>query len=127
MKVGSVRIVDGWSYPTVSIEFHRTRDGVRVVEALLDSGFNGAVSLPANVVERLGLPLVTERAATLADGSDIKIKVHVGYVRFAARRYRCAVWATGDVPMIGMHLLQGFKVCFEAFEGGVIEIERSGD
>ena len=97
------------------------------MEALLDSGFNGTVSLPEDEVEKLGLPLVSERSVTLADGNDARVKVHVGNVRFAARWYRCPVLATGDVPTIGMHLMQGMKVCFEASEGGAIEIERSDD
>lgn len=92
---------------------------------MLDTGFNGAVSLPAEVVERVGLPLVTERTVTLCDASDVRLRVHVGYIRFADGWHHCPVIATGDVPLVGMQLLEGLKVCFEAVEGGGIEIENS--
>lgn len=120
-------MLNGGFFPTVAIGFRLTQVGAHEVEALLDSGFNGAVSLPLAEVDKLGLPLVTERAVTLADGSDVNVKVHSGFVCFAGRRYRCAVLATGDVPTVGMHLLQGMRVCFEAFEGGAIEVESSAD
>lgn len=116
-------MVSGGLFPAVEIEIRRTRSGTQTVEALLDSGFNGAVSLPVDEVEKLGLPLMTEHAVTLADGSDVNVKVHVGFIRLGEQWKRCAVLATGDVPTVGMHLLQRLKVCFEAVDGGDIEIE----
>ena len=127
MKVGNVRMVNGGLFPTVAIEVHRTRAGAYAIEALLDSGFNGPVSLPADEVEKLGLPLMTEHAVTLADGSDVNVKVHVGHVRFANEWHRSAVLATGDVPTVGMRLMKGLKVCFEADEDGDIEVEALND
>jgi hypothetical protein len=43
-----------------------------------------------------------------------------------AAPFRCAVLASGDVHTVGMHLLQGLKVCCEAVEGGEIEIRSFG-
>ena len=124
MKIGEVRVINDGLFPAVEIEVRRTHSGTqpRPVEALLDTGFDGALSLPSDYVETLQLPLMTERVVTLGDGSSVNVKVHVGFVRIASQWYRCAVLATGDIPTVGMHLMQGLKVCFEATEDGEIEI-----
>ena len=64
---------------------------------------------------------------TLADASEVSVDLYKGLIGFAGKRYRCAVLAAGDVPTVGMHLLQGLRVCFEAVEGGDIEIEGWDD
>ena len=123
MKVGSVQRIGGGLAAIVEVEVRWSSGRSRTFEALLDTGFNGAVSLPAEVVEEVGLPLVTERTVTLGDASDVRVRVHAGYIRFSDGWRRCPVLATGDVPTVGMHLIHGLKVCFESADGGDIEIE----
>ena len=71
-----------------------------VIEALVDSGFTGAVSLPLRVVEDLKLEWAAEHSVTLGDASEISVDLYEGIVVFAGRRYRCAVLATGDEPTV---------------------------
>ncbi|HLA64539.1 MAG TPA: hypothetical protein VK610_08920, partial [Rhodothermales bacterium] len=40
------------------------------VEAVLDTGFDGALSLPTEIIERLGLEWQRRGYALLADGSE---------------------------------------------------------
>ena len=127
MKIGAVRRIGGGLAATVEVEIRWSASHSRTFEALLDTGFNGSVSLPTKVVEEVGLPLVTERTVTLGDASDLRVRVHAGYIRFADDWHRCPVLATGDIPLVGMQLLEGLKVCFESVEGGDIEIETSND
>ena len=128
MKVGSVRLGEEGLVPFVAIEIDGGKEeDCAEIEALLASGFSGAVSVPLSVVEQLKLKWSGEHSVTLADASEVWVDLYEGIVLFAGRRYRCAVLATGASPAIGMQLMQGMKVCFEAFEGGVVEIERSDD
>ena len=53
MKVGSVRLNAGGLMPTVRIEVWGSGDTTKLVDALLDSGFTGATSLPLTDVEAL--------------------------------------------------------------------------
>ncbi len=92
----------------------------RNVQRVARHGFNGAVSLPAENVAELGLPLIREQTVTLGDASDVRVRVHAGHVRFADGWHRCPVLATGDVPLVGMQLMSGAKVCFEAVDGGEV-------
>ena len=127
MKLGEVRTIGGGLSATIEIEIRWASDRARKFDALLDTGFNGAVSLPSKVVRELGLPLVSERTVTLGDASDVRVMVHAGIVRLADGWHRCPILATGDMPLVGMQLLEGLKVCFEAVDGGVIEIVASDD
>ena len=126
MKIGTVRLCEEGLLPLVPIEVESgTEDDRTELEALLDSGFTGAISVPLRTVEGLKLEWSGEHSVTLGDASKVGVDLYEGIVLFAGRRYRCAVLATGDVPTVGMHLMQGMKVCFEALEGGAIEIESS--
>ena len=127
MKIGRVRSVGGGLAATLEIEIRWSTGRSKTFNAFLDTGFNGAVSLPAENVAELGLPLVTERTVILGDARDVRMRVHAGRVRFADEWHRCPVLATGDVPLVGMQLIEGAKVCFEAVEGGDIEIETLDD
>jgi clan AA aspartic protease len=50
------------------------------IDALLDTGFNGFLTLPSALVASLGYPWVCDEEATLADGSTQQLTVHAGKV-----------------------------------------------
>ncbi len=123
MKIGSVRSVGGGLAATLKIEIRWSTGRSKTFNAFLDTGFSGAVSLPPENVAELGLPLVTERTVILGDARDVRMRVHAGRVRFADEWHRCPVLATGDVPLVGMQLIEGANVCFEAVPGGDVSLE----
>ena len=57
----------------------------REIEAVVDTGYNGFLTLPPVLVGELALPFVTSGEATLADGSAVSFDIHmvtvVGMVR----------------------------------------------
>ena len=124
MKIGVVCLGEGGLVPMVQAEVLNRAGSSSSFDALLDTGFSGAVCAPKTMVRNLGLAWNGTHLVVLADASEIEVDVYIGFVGFAGRQYRCAVLATGDIPTVGMHLLQGMKVCFEAAEGGTIEIEN---
>ena len=44
----------------------------REIEAVIDTGYNGFLTLPPALVSELGLPLVTRGTAFLADGEEVR-------------------------------------------------------
>ena len=48
----------------------------REVEAVIDTGFTGFLSLPSALATELGLPFLTNESAFLADGSLVMLSVH---------------------------------------------------
>lgn len=90
----------------------------RTVEAVIDTGFTGHVSVAADLVERLGLKAAASASARYADGSIRLVDlypVEVEWIEGAA-----VVWATAsaiDDVLIGTALL----------EGHVLEIDFGAD
>jgi clan AA aspartic protease len=95
------------------------------IEAVMDTGFTGFLTLPPNVVARLSLPFTLPMPATLADGSQILLSVYKVIVLWDGAERDIDVLATGTEPLIGMSLLEGSDVAFRAEEGGRITISRS--
>lgn len=48
----------------------------QMVEALIDTGFTGFLSLPLSIVESLGLPWIFRDSATLGDGSEVIFEMY---------------------------------------------------
>ncbi len=48
----------------------------REIEAVVDTGYNGRLTLPTELVLALELPLVTINTVILADGSEVALEVH---------------------------------------------------
>ena len=46
------------------------------IEAVIDTGFTGFLSLPSGVVVALGLPFISASQATLADGSQVTLNAY---------------------------------------------------
>ena len=50
------------------------------VEAVIDTGFNGYLTLPGNLINRLKLQFVGNRRATLGDGNVVVLDVYLAKV-----------------------------------------------
>ena len=46
------------------------------IEAVVDTGFTGFLSLPSGIVVDSGLPFLNASQATLADGSEVALSVY---------------------------------------------------
>src|SRR5262245_31914365 len=80
------------------------------IEAAIDTGFTGALSLPLAVVQRLELPWREWIVAVLADGSEIKLGSHDAAVLWNKRRLKIMVDATDAAPLVGMKLLENHEL-----------------
>lgn len=82
--------------------------GRREIEAILDTGFNGSLTLPTDIVSALSLPLVGDRRATLADGGEVLMDMHLARVLWhEGREYEVLVLRAEGGPLVGMELMYG--------------------
>ena|SRR5829696_2422017 len=93
------------------------------VEAVLDTGFTGHLTLPPEVVAELGLPLLGSRNSLLADSGRVTLDVYRGRVLWDGRRRPVQVLAARGGALVGMSLLWGHKVSLSAAEGGEVIVE----
>ena len=92
------------------------------VEFVIDTGFTTALTLPSADVAALGLPLLKETVAYLADESAILTKVYVAVILWHGQPRRVEVIATGERPLLGLALLKDNDLHVNFTENGVVTI-----
>lgn len=95
----------------------------QVVEAVIDTGFTGFLSLPMARISALGLTWHFRDIGTLGDGSEVIFEMYKATVIWDGQIQIIDVAASEAAPLVGMSLLYGFKVQIEAIEGGMVTIE----
>jgi predicted aspartyl protease len=84
--------------------------GILEIDAFVDTGFNGGISLPISAAVPLGLVLVGAVRTQLADGSEVEDFVFHGWAQIAdmpEAPTEVIVTLSGD-PLIGMELLESW-------------------
>jgi clan AA aspartic protease len=96
----------------------------QMVEALIDTGFSGFLSLPLFMIESMGLPWIFSDSVTLGDGSEAIFQMYQATVIWNGQFKLVDVAASESEPLLGMSLLYGFKLQVEAVERGIVIIEK---
>jgi clan AA aspartic protease len=94
------------------------------VEAVVDTGFDGWISLPPALVARLGLPWRRRGRALLADGRDSLFDIYEATVVWDRRPRRTAVDEAATTPLVGMGLLDGHELTIQVRTGGKMLIKK---
>lgn len=92
------------------------------INAVVDTGFNGWLTLPPATIAQLGLPFRRRGRAFLADGSESIFDIYEGTVIWDGQPQRIAVDEADADPLIGMRLLAGFELIIEVVAGGQVTI-----
>jgi predicted aspartyl protease len=95
----------------------------QVVDTVIDTRFDGFLSLPSEVIVRLELPWTISNTATLGDGSEILFDFYTGTVIWD-RQYRMIDIAESETePLLEMSMLYGYRLQIDTVEGGIVKIE----
>ena len=92
-------------------------------QAVLDTGFAGAISLPRPSIERFGLANPRQEPVTLANGETQDSYIYRATAIWDGERYAVSVYELGREPFIGMELLNGNRLTMDVHEDGPISIE----
>jgi clan AA aspartic protease len=93
------------------------------VQAVLDTGFDDHLMLPAEMIEGLGLIRQGAMPLMMADGSIVRASVFEAVVMWNGERRTTSVQATKNDTLVGMRLLQGSLVTLEVVDAGAVTIE----
>ena len=89
-----------------------------VVNAIIDTGYNGYLSLPPQLIRLLGLPWLHRQVATLADGTVISFNVYSGTVIWDGKPRTIPIDELDTDPLIGMRLPYGMLLVMHIVDGG---------
>lgn len=108
----------------VEIEIADSCGEFRRISAVIDTGFNGHLTLPAAAIARLGLTVVGKRRAWLADGSEVELEMCSATILWHDQRRDVIVSLTEGGPLLGMALLQGSRLTVDVIDHGMVTIEQ---
>ena len=98
----------------------------REVAAVVDTGFNGYLTLPPMLVADLGLPVVGDGEAILADGSEAAFGVYGVTVVWDGQPRYVETAAVGIDALVGMMLLDRHSLFVEVAAGGRVVVQAMG-
>lgn len=94
------------------------------IEAIVDTGFNGALTLPPDVIATLGLHLQSRAPGVLADGSESSFDIYEALILWSGRMLRISVGSADSEPLLGMSLLYGHDLTIQVIESGAVAIHE---
>ena len=95
----------------------------REVDAVVDTGFNGYLILPPMLVADLGLPVVGDGEAVLADGSEAAFDVYGVTMLWDGQPRYVEAGAVGVDPLVGMSMLDRHDLSIQVRDGGRVVIQ----
>jgi clan AA aspartic protease len=94
------------------------------IECVVDTGFEGALTLPPDVIAALKLPYVTRISANLADDSNVMTRLHLATIIWHGVEREVIVLAMGRRPLIGTALIEDYHLSIDFCEGGSVIIDE---
>lgn len=92
------------------------------IEAIIDTGFDGWLSLPSSLIVLLSLVWRQRGRALLADGSESVFDIYEGTVFWDGQARRIPVHEAETIPLVDMSLLQGYELTVQVRPGGNVTI-----
>ena len=97
--------------------------GTQEYEAVVDTGFNGYLTLSSTEIVRLNLSFQSQVLVTLGEGSQANLREFLATVNWNGQPRDILVLEAEGEPLIGMALLYGFDVWLRVLDGGHVKIE----
>ena len=94
------------------------------VEAVIDTGYTGSLTLPPALIRALGLRWQSVDRFTLADGSQCIIDVYVARVEWDGKMRTILVNEADADALVGMRLLRGYELNMQVRARGKVTIKR---
>lgn len=93
------------------------------INTVIDTGFDGFLSLPSEQITRLSLPWRTSNTATLGDGSEVLFDFYTATVIWDGQYRTIDIAASETEPLLGMAMLYGYRLQVDNVEDGRVTIE----
>ncbi|MBM4032738.1 MAG: hypothetical protein FJ291_13245 [Planctomycetes bacterium] len=106
----------------VCVRLYATTGMSEPADVTMDTGFTGFLALPPDLIARLGLPCLGLRTGFLADGREAVLNVFEAVVDWHGERRRVTALEVQRGGLLGMGILEGSHVAFDAIQNGPVQI-----
>jgi len=94
------------------------------IKCVVDTGFEGFLTLPPDAINELGLTYVARINANLADNSNVATNVYLATILWNGVERDVAVLAMGRRPLIGTALLEDYHLSIDFCAGGTVLVDN---
>ena len=116
-------VVNAAHEAVVTLALHGSAGQTRDIEAVIDTGFTGFLTVTPALAGELGLDFRGTSRATLADGSEITSPSYSVAVLWDGQARYVEADAADTTPLVGMRLLDGHSLYVVVEDGGRVVIE----
>lgn len=99
----------------------------RDISAIVDTGFNGFLTLPPGLVRRLALPRIARARAMVAHGREEILDICRVAILWDGNPRLIEATSMRNAALIGMGLLQDHELLIQVEEGGKVFIKAASD
>jgi clan AA aspartic protease len=115
-------IVNADFEPIISLAICGSNGKVYTQEAIVDTGFNGWLSLPPDLIAELNLKWKRRGRAILGDGTECVFDVYEAVLVWDGNMLTIPIDEADSEPLVGMSLMEGYQLTVQVFEGGHVEL-----
>ena len=108
----------------VEVEVEDDKGEFHGFSCVLDTGFDGFVTLPTQVIQRLGLVQSEVRRTLLVDAVQIFLPLYWGTVNWCEQLMEVPILGTEQEFLVGAALLENSTLTVQVWNGGDVLIEQ---
>ncbi|MEA5572845.1 clan AA aspartic protease [Calothrix sp. UHCC 0171] len=96
------------------------------VNFVIDTGFNDYLTLPAQAISAMNIPLYSTIPARFADGSEALLSVHLATIVWDNLEKVVPVLASGYKPLLGTAMMEGYHLEIDFADNGLVSLAKIG-
>ncbi len=101
-----------------------TKGQTQEIDAVIDTGFNGSLTLPQATIDTLELSWRSRGSSILANGQVDECDIYTAVVLWDGQKRPLLIEATESDPLVGMRLMAGYRITIENIDGGPVTLEK---
>jgi clan AA aspartic protease len=117
-------IVNADFEPIITLSIYGSDRKIRTQDAIVDTGFNGWLSLPTDLIAELNLKWKRRGRAVLGDGTECVFNIYEAVVVWDGNLVTIPIDEADSEPLVGMSLMEGYQLTVQVLEGGHVEISK---
>ncbi len=107
----------------ITLSLYSSNGTTYTQDAIIDTGFNGWLSLPLDLITKLNLRWKRRGRAILGDGSECIFNVYEAVIIWNGSYLKIPIDKADSEPLVGMSLMEGYQLTMQVFAGGNVTIE----
>jgi len=94
------------------------------IEAVIDTGFNGFLTLPLSIISALGCAYLSQGFVILGGGRLEETPIYETIVNWDGQDFSVETDAAESEPLVGMTLMNSYELMVHAEIGGLVSLRK---